>query len=53
MNLESAVRQVAEDTIAQAALDDGILVQARLNAENYLFRLLRDLGYEDVIFIQP
>jgi hypothetical protein len=51
VNLESTVRQVAEVEIENAALEDGILVQARANAEIYLFRLLRSLGHEDVIFV--
>lgn len=51
IQLESQVRRVAQESIEAAALEDGILEQARLNAENYLFRLLRDLGYPDVIFI--
>lgn len=51
LNLEAAVRQSAEAEIRQAALDDGILDQARLNGENYLFRLLRSLEFDDVIFV--
>ena len=50
MTLETAARQAAEDEIRSAALADGILDQARLNAENYLYRLLRSLGFPDVIF---
>jgi hypothetical protein len=34
-------------------LEDGILEQAGRNAENYLYRLLRDLGYPEVIFLDP
>jgi hypothetical protein len=33
-----------------AAVDDGILKLARQNAESYLTRLFRQLGYADVIF---
>jgi hypothetical protein len=50
--LESLARQKAEEEIYRTAIDDGILKQARLNAESYLDRLIRSLGYEDVIFIQ-
>jgi hypothetical protein len=50
MNLEATVRRTAEAEIRQAALEDGILEQARVNAENYLFRLLRTLEFDDVIF---
>jgi hypothetical protein len=49
-SLETNARQVAEQTIKQAAMDDGILDQAKINAENYLSRLFQDLGYQDVIF---
>lgn len=51
INLETAARQVAEDEIENAALEDGILDLARQNAESYLYRLLRDLGYPEVIFV--
>jgi hypothetical protein len=50
VNLESDARRAAEDEIEKAALEDGILEQAGRNAENYLYRLLRDLGYPEVIF---
>jgi hypothetical protein len=49
--LETEARQAAEDEILAAALDDDILSQAQLNAENYLARLLLDLGFPDVIFV--
>jgi len=52
IHLETAARQVAEDEIAKAALEDGILELARANAEAYLFRFLRTLGYPDVIFVE-
>jgi hypothetical protein len=50
VNLETTARQAAEQEIGKAAFEDGILEQAGVNAENYLYRLLRDLGYPDVIF---
>jgi hypothetical protein len=50
VNLETAARQVAEDQIRQAALDDGILDLAGQNAEAYLTRLFLALGYPDVVF---
>jgi hypothetical protein len=53
IDLETAARQSAEDAILQAALDDGILEQAQINAENYLARLFRNLGFPDVIFLEP
>jgi hypothetical protein len=53
INLETAARQSAEEAILEAALDDGILEQAQINAENYLARLLRNLGYPQVVFLEP
>jgi hypothetical protein len=50
ITLEAAARQAAEDEIRRAALLDGILDQARVNAESYLYRLLRSLAFQDVIF---
>jgi hypothetical protein len=52
VNLETTARRAAEQEIAKAAIEDGILSQARQNAENYLYRLFISLGYHDVIFIQ-
>ncbi len=52
IHLETAARQVAEDEIEKAALEDGILDLARANAEAYLSRFLRTLGYPDVIFVE-
>lgn len=49
-NLETLARQAAEEEIRQAAVGDGILDQARLNAEVFLERLMDDLGFEEVIF---
>ena len=53
INLETAARQVAENQIEQAAIDDGILDQARVNAETYLKSLLNSLGFPQVIFGKP
>lgn len=52
LNLESTARAAAEQEIAKAASEDGILKLAQNNAELYLYRLLRDLGYPEVIFIR-
>ena len=49
-DLETLARQAAEEEIRQAAVGDGILDQARLNAEVFLERLMDDLGFEEVIF---
>ena len=50
VNLETTARRAAEQAIEEAAIEDGILDTARQNAENYLERLFRSLGYPDVIF---
>lgn len=52
INLETTARRAAEDEIRTAALEDGILQQAGQNGENYLSRLLLELGYPEVIFVQ-
>src|SRR5512144_509981 len=52
MNLETLVRQSAEEEIRKGALEDGILVQAQANAEAYLFKFFAALGYPNTIFIQ-
>jgi len=53
INLETSARQAAEQEIARAAIDDGILEQARQNAENYLQRFFLSLGFHNVIFVHP
>ena len=50
VQLETEARRVAEAAIRDTALEDGILDQARVNAEGYLFGLFRTLGYADVVF---
>lgn len=53
LNLETTARRVAEQEIEKAAIEDGILDIAQKNAENYLYRLLREIGgYDDVIFLE-
>jgi hypothetical protein len=52
IQLETAARQAAEKEIEQAALEDGILDQARQNGESYLLRLFLQLGYPEVIFVE-
>jgi hypothetical protein len=47
-NLESNVRQAAEQQIAQAALDDGIVEKARQNAGTSVTALLYRLGFRTV-----
>ena len=52
VNLESTARQTAEDQIREAAIEDGILAQAQVNAETILTHLVTSLGYKDVEFIE-
>src|SRR5215208_353288 len=52
INLETLVRQNAEEEIRKAAIEDGILTQAQANAEAYLFKFFAALGYPNAIFVQ-
>lgn len=51
-NLESQMRQVAEQQIVKAAQEDGIIAKAQTNAEQVLRTLITGLGYKDVKFRQ-
>ncbi len=51
-NLETLVRQKAEEEILKAALEDGILEQARINAEAYLIKFFAALGFPNTIFVE-
>jgi hypothetical protein len=51
VELETAARQVAEEEIGKAAINDGILEQAERNAEDFLRRLFTQLGFPEVVFI--
>lgn len=50
--LETLVRQKAEEEILKAALEDGILEQAQINAEAYLFKFFAALGFPNTIFVE-
>jgi hypothetical protein len=50
VSLEAAARKAAEEEILNAALADGILEQAAINGESFLYGFLRSLGFPDVIF---
>jgi len=52
INLETQARQVAEDEIEKAALEDGILEQAQTNSEAYLRSLILALNVEEVVFVR-
>jgi hypothetical protein len=47
-NLESQVRQEAERQLTEAALSDGILRTAQLNANSTITSLLQGLGFEKI-----
>lgn len=51
-NLETQARQVAEDEIERAALEDGVLTLAQENAAAFMESLLRSLGYTSVTILQ-
>lgn len=50
-DLETLARQSAEAEIEKAALEDGILEKARLNAETFLYRFLLNVGYHEIVFV--
>jgi hypothetical protein len=51
--LESLARKAAEQEILKGALEDGILEQARTNAEQFLRSFLNQLGHTNIIFEKP
>lgn len=51
--LETEARQVAEEEIRNAAVEDGILEQAEVNAETYMSKLLTNLGFPKIVFEDP
>ena len=51
--LETQVRQVAEEEILKAALEDGILDQAMTNSQTYLRWFFETLGYKHINFVMP
>ncbi|HSK66649.1 MAG TPA: DUF4230 domain-containing protein [Anaerolineales bacterium] len=51
INLETLVRQRAEEEILRAALEDGILEQAQVNAEAYVLKFFAALGFPNTIFL--
>jgi hypothetical protein len=44
------LRQRAEEEILKAAMEDGILTQAQINAEAFLFKFFAALGFPNTIF---
>lgn len=51
-DLETLARQTAEQEILKAAMEDGILNQAQINAEAYLLRFFAALGFTNTIFVK-
>jgi hypothetical protein len=51
-DLETKARQAAEQEIQKAAVSDGILDLAQQNAESYMSRLFKTLGYNEVVFVK-
>jgi hypothetical protein len=51
-NLETEARRAAEEEILASAIEDGILDQAQINAENFLYRFFLQLGFPEVIFVE-
>jgi hypothetical protein len=51
--LETQARQVAEQEILKAAIEDGILDTASTNAQTYLRWFFETLGYKQINFIPP
>lgn len=51
-NLETQIRQAAEQEIVNAAIEGGILTKAQINGEQVIRTLLAGLGYPDVEITQ-
>ena len=51
-DLETLARQSAEQEILKAAMEDGILTQAQVNAEAFLIRFFAALGFPNTIFVK-
>lgn len=51
--LESDARQVAEQFLRDAAIEAGILERADRNARQIIEGLLLELGYSQVVFVEP
>jgi hypothetical protein len=51
--LETQARQVAEQEILKAAIEDDILEKASVNAQTYLRWFFETLGYKQMNFVPP
>ena len=51
-DLETLARQAAEEEILKAAMEDGILTQAQVNAEAFLIKFFAALGFPNTIFVK-
>jgi len=52
VNLETQARQVAEQEIYRAAVEDGILTLAQTNGATFIERLVKALGATEVLIVQ-
>jgi hypothetical protein len=52
VDLETLARQSAEQEILKAAIEDGILTQAQINAEAFLLKFFAALGFPNTIFVK-
>jgi len=50
--MHSTARQTAEQEILKAAMEDGILNQAQINAEAFLLKFFAALGFPNTIFVK-
>lgn len=53
INLESTARLAAETQITDQAVQDGLLLTARTNAENIVRNLANQMGFTEVTFLEP
>ena len=51
INLETLARQAANDEIRKAALEDGILELAQMNAQTFIEHLLKSLKFTEVLTV--
>lgn len=49
-DLETTIRQEAEDRMNEAALENGILERADQEAEKFMLSFLQELGFQEIIF---
>jgi hypothetical protein len=50
--LETEVRQVAEERLREEAIASGVIETANVNAQQYMISFLQGLGFEEIIFTE-